>query len=374
MIYKIGKQKKYKNYSYTFTNEIVFRGHPDKVCDQIAAAIVDEYYKYDKNVRAGIEVVGGKGKLFITGELTSSVELSIEKIAKRVLRDCGYNSNLEIIVNISKQSSNINQGVDKGETLGAGDQGVMFGYATNETSFLLPKAMLILQDFAKAYDEIRKENSNVFYSDGKAQITGEYDENDNLLQITTFNVSYQNCETKRQTTDALLLDKIISICDYYKIPLCNVIINNTGKFKIGGFEADSGLTGRKIVVDTYQGFCKVGGGNLNGKDFTKVDVTGTYAARELATLILRTNQKKNHIVETQLSYIIGNELPSSINIKVNGKYISYEQANNLLENIMRKNNCKSLYEFYSVDNIIKRLTQNVCLEENAKFGHIYAYH
>ena len=113
MIYEIGKQKKHKNYSYTFTNEIVFRGHPDKVCDQIAAAIVDEYYKYDKNVRAGIEVVGGKGKLFITGELTSSVELDIEKIVKRVLKDCGYNSNLEIIINISKQSSNINQGVDK---------------------------------------------------------------------------------------------------------------------------------------------------------------------------------------------------------------------------------------------------------------------
>ena len=162
-----------------FSNEIVFRGHPDKCCDQISAAILKECVKQDKNTRAGIEVTGGKGKIFITGEVTTNAKINVKKIAKRVLKDVGYSTKYKIIDNLGKQSADIAQGVDVG---GAGDQGMMFGYACNDTDKLLPTAMVILQEFAHNYDLLRQCDSR-FLPDGKAQITGLYDDDFKLVSI-----------------------------------------------------------------------------------------------------------------------------------------------------------------------------------------------
>lgn len=293
-----------------FSNEIVFRGHPDKVCDQIAAAILRAYMDKDRDVRAGIEVVGGKGKIFITGEVTSTAAVDIESITKRVLKSVGYNPlKYEIIVNIGKQSENISRGVNIG---GAGDQGMMFGYACDDTPELLPTAMVILQLFAKGYDEMRQHSPDLFYPDGKAQITGYYDDNFKLTKIKTFTISYQNCEKEREKTDYKVKQLAEFICYAYGIEVEQYLINPTSKFQIGGFEADSGLTGRKIVVDAYQSFANVGGGSWNGKDPSKVDFSASMKAREIAKDIL----KKKHLrwCEVQLSYAIGVDKPLGIYI------------------------------------------------------------
>lgn len=333
-----------------YSNEIVFRGHPDKVCDQISGAILNECLKYDKNSRVGVEVVGGKNKVFITGEITTNAEINIEKIAKRVLKDAGYNQDCyEIINNIGLQSLDISQGVDNG---GAGDQGMMFGYACNDTDNLLPTAMVILQEFAEAYDLLRR-NDNRFLSDGKAQITGEYDENFKLLRIKTFTISYQNLETEREETDKIIKSIAGSIADYYGVSVEQFLINPTGKFLIGGFEGDAGLTGRKIVVDAYQSFANVGGGCMNGKDPSKVDFSGAYKAREIAIRYLKEYDLK--WCEVQLSYAIGKAEPLAIYIDSNIGNIKPTQK---------------LYEECKPRNIIKDLKLlNLNFEEQAKFGH-----
>ena len=266
-----------------YSNEIVFRGHPDKVCDQISDALLDAYLKEDINSRCGIEVMGGKGKIFITGEVTSKGNVNVEKIVNRVLADVGYNNKYEIINNLGKQSENIALGTND-EVGGAGDQGMMFGYACNDTEELLPTAMVILQKLSMWYDEERKK-CKYLLPDGKAQITGCYDNNMKLQKIKTFTISYQNDELHRKITDKLIKDKCIEICDKYNIEIEKFLINPTGKFLIGGFDGDAGLTGRKIVVDTYHSFAKVGGGAFSGKDPSKVDRSGAYKAREIAKKI-----------------------------------------------------------------------------------------
>ncbi|MBQ1826334.1 MAG: methionine adenosyltransferase, partial [Erysipelotrichaceae bacterium] len=185
-----------------FSNEIVFRGHPDKVCDQISAAILDECLRQDRNSRCGIETVGGKGKIFITGEITTKAHFSAQEIARRVLRDIGYPDDYEIIDNIGKQSADIALGTND-EVAGAGDQGMMFGYACNDTKELLPVAMVILQRLAEKYDELVHTHKD-FYPDGKAQITGIYDDDFNLVKIKDFTISYNNSETNREETDAII--------------------------------------------------------------------------------------------------------------------------------------------------------------------------
>ena len=240
-----------------YSNEIVFRSHPDKVADQIAAAILQECMSQDKNTRAGIEVAGGKGKIILTGEITTKAKFNVKNIVKAVLTDVGYSTKYKIINNLGVQSPDIAQGVDVG---GAGDQGMMFGYACNEPKQYLPKAMVILQRFAKWYDLVRWAQPWLFYPDGKAQITGVYDENFKLLRIKTFLVSYQNPENNRATSDKLIKRAINRICEGFGVKVEQILINPTGKFLIGGFDGDAGLTGRKIVVDAYQSFANVGGG------------------------------------------------------------------------------------------------------------------
>ena len=337
-----------------FSSEIVFRGHPDKVCDQIAGAILRECVKQDKNTHAGIEVCGGKGIVFITGELTTNAIISVETIAKKVLRNVGYDyENYKIINNIGMQSPDINQGVSLGKTkIGAGDQGMMFGYACNETKKYLPKAMVILQEFARAYDKLRKEDS-AFLPDGKAQITGIYNEDFNLVSIDTFLVSYQNTEIDRKRTDNIIKLLALNICNKYKVGVNKFLINPTGRFLIGGFEGDAGLTGRKIVVDAYQGFANVGGGNQNGKDVSKVDFSATHKAREIAKRYLIDKNLK--WCEVQLSYAIGVEEPVAIYIDSN------------IGNIEPP---KSLYKECTPYRIIKDLDLlNIDYEKLAQFGH-----
>ncbi len=239
-----------------YSNEIVFRGHPDKVADQISDAILDEYLKQDPYTRAGIETVGGKKKIFITGEVTTKANINVSEIARKVLIDVGYSNDYEIIDNIGKQSPDIAQGVDVG---GAGDNGMMFGYACDATSVLLPKAQVILQELSRKYDNLRKLN-NDFLPDGKAQITGYYNDEFNLTKIKTFTICYQNTEINREETDQIIKNIALDICKKHNVEVEEFLINPTGKFLIGGFEGDAGLTGRKIVVDSYQSFANVGGG------------------------------------------------------------------------------------------------------------------
>ena len=334
-----------------YSNEIVFRGHPDKVCDQISDALLDAYLKEDKHSRCGIEVMGGKGKIFITGEVTSKAQINIKNIVNRVLKDIGYKKDYEIINNLGLQSEDIALGTND-EIGGAGDQGMMFGYACDDTEEMLPLAQVILQKLSMWYDAKRKECQYLF-PDGKAQITGYYDENMKLKKIKYFTVSYQNDEKHRDYTDDLIKEKCIEICQKYNIEIEKFLINPTGKFEIGGFDGDAGLTGRKIVVDSYHSFAKVGGGAFSGKDPSKVDRSGAYKAREIAKEYLKKHNLK--WCQVQISYAIGLEKPLAI-------YIDSDKGN-----IEVKEN---LYDECTPKNIIKDLNLlNISYEKKARFGH-----
>ena len=333
-----------------FSNEIVFRGHPDKVCDQISDAILDECLKQDKYSRVAVETMGGKGKVFVTGEITTNAILDIEKIVKCTLNEVGYDSSkYEVVDNIGKQSSDIALGVDTG---GAGDQGMMFGYACNDTEELLPTAQVILQKLSKNYDVLTRMNNN-FLPDGKAQITGYYNDDFKLVRIKTFTISYQNKEIERSYTDGILKNIAINICNEYGIEVEEFLINPTGKFLIGGFEGDAGLTGRKIVVDTYHSFANVGGGAFSGKDPTKVDRSAAYKARQIAKRYLREFNLK--WCEVQLSYAIGVAEPLAV-------YIDSDKGN--------ISPAKKLYEECKPLNIINDLNlRQPIYKDTAKYGH-----
>lgn len=335
-----------------YSNEIVFRGHPDKVCDQISDALLDAYLEKDKNARCGIEVMGGKGKIFITGEVTSSAEVDVQNVVKRVLKDVGYETNYEIINNLGKQSHDIALGTND-EVGGAGDNGMMFGYACRDTEEMLPLAMVILQKLSMTYDTLRQ-NDKRFLPDGKAQITGEYTSEGKLAGIKTFTICYQNTEQEREKTDEIIIRICNEICAKYNIKVEKYLINPTGKFLIGGFSGDAGLTGRKIVVDSYHSFASVGGGAFSGKDPTKVDRSGAYKAREIAKKVLSRHPEFDNCV-VQLSYAIGVEKPLAIYIRANNKDLEVPE---------------SLYEECTPKNIIKDLNlKNICYEEKARFGH-----
>lgn len=339
---------------HLYSNEIVFRGHPDKVADQISAALLGWCMIRDPKTRAGIEVLGGKGIIVVSGEVTTNAvfdESVVKAVVCETLESIGYDyTKYKVIDNIGKQSPDIAMGVDTG---GAGDQGMMFGYACRDTAEYLPTAMVILQKFARAYDELRKEYPKLLYPDGKAQITGYY-EGRELKKIKTFLCSYQNAETRRNYTDTLIKILIKKIADEHGIEIEQILLNPTGKFLIGGFEGDAGLTGRKIVVDAYQSFANVGGGCMNGKDPTKVDFSAAHKARAIAKDILDRNPAVDWC-EVQLSYAIGKDTPLAI-------YIS--------TNIGDIKPSKNLYEECTPKRIIHDLgLTDVDFEELAKFGH-----
>ena len=335
-----------------YSNEIVFRGHPDKVCDQISDALLTEYLKGDENSRCGIEVAGGKGVIFITGEVTSKADVNVKEVVERTLFDIGYQDEMEIIDNIGHQSPDIALGVDVD---GAGDQGMMFGYAINHkrNSFMVPVAMSILQDLAISYDNWVHSYPNIFKPDGKAQITGWYDDNFNLVSIKDFVVSYNVEEKNREYGDNLIKEAINQILYEYEIYVENIIINPTGKFEIGGFEADAGLTGRKIVCDSYHSFAPVGGGAFSGKDPTKVDRSGAYKARELA--IRFTDEHDLDWCTVQLSYAIGIDRPMAIYVNSNKGFIPVDE---------------SIYDECKPRNIIKHFDlKHFDYTTTSRFGH-----
>ena len=318
-----------------YSNEIVFRGHPDKVCDQISDALLDKYLKGDKNSRCGIEVAGGKHAIYVTGEVTSKSKVDVNLVVRKVLREVGYNKSYYIINDLGVQSSDIALGTNN-EVMGAGDQGQMFGYACNDTKEYLPTAQVILQKLSREYDKLRLRD-NRFKSDGKAQITGYYEGN-KLTRIKTFTISYQNIELDRKETDNIIKNMVINICNEYNIEVEEFLINPTGRFEIGGFDGDAGLTGRKILVDNYQSFSKVGGGAFSGKDPTKVDRSGAYKARQIAVRYLK--KYKLEWCSVQLCYAIGIEKPLSIYIDSNIGEIKVDD--NLYEECKPRNIIKDL--------------------------------
>ena len=348
-----------------YSNEIVFRGHPDKVCDQISDALLDAFLSGDSSSRCGIEVMGGKGRIFITGEVTSATKVDIEAVVMRVLKEVGYINgdnaenltpsgtlaDFEIVNNLGVQSQDIALGTND-EVGGAGDQGMMFGFACDDNAEYKPTAMVIMQEFSKFYDELRQKDSR-FLADGKTQLTGEYDDNMRLVKIKDWTISYQNTETNRAETDQILIDKAREIAGKYGVEVEKFLVNPTGKFLIGGFMGDAGLTGRKIVVDSYQSFAPVGGGAFSGKDPSKVDRSAAYKAREIAVDYLK--RYNLHSCEVQLSYAIGIAEPLAIYINGDGKSITPDPE---------------LYAACTPKNIIKDLDLlHKKYEDTAKFGH-----
>ena len=313
--------------NYLFTSESVTSGHPDKVCDYISDSILDAALKEDKNSRVACETSISKDTLFIFGEISTKANLDYEKIAKDALRKIGYSTkgsgfdvdNCKVIIGIQKQSSDIAQGVnssyDNSDTLGAGDQGIMFGFACDETKELMPLPISLAHRLAKRLEEARKTNIlDYLMPDGKTQVTIEYE--DNLpKRIDTIVISTQHKDTVsiEQLREDVYNTIIVPIVPENMMDdNTKIFINPTGRFVIGGPESDSGLTGRKIIVDTYGGYARHGGGAFSGKDPTKVDRSAAYMARYVAKNIVKAGLAKK--CEIQLSYAIGVSKPVSIYI------------------------------------------------------------
>ena len=319
-----------------FTSESVTEGHPDKLCDYISDSILDAYLEKDEYARVACETVAGKGEILITGEITSSAQIDIEKIVRVAIKDIGYdNENLDIDyrtckihINISKQSPDIALGVDKAletkevkelETEGAGDQGIMFGFACDETKELMPLPIFLAHSLAKRLAYVRKENIiNYLRPDGKVQVTVEYEDN-KPIRVDTIVISTQhNADIDLDKLKGDIREKVID-----EIVPTNLLddntkyfINPTGRFVIGGPLGDSGLTGRKIIVDTYGGYSRHGGGAFSGKDATKVDRSASYMARFIAKNIVANKLAKK--CEIQISYAIGVATPVSIYVDTFG--------------------------------------------------------
>lgn len=328
-----------------FTSESVTEGHPDKLCDYISDSILDECLKQDKNSRVAAETVAGKGEIYVTGEITTAADIDIESIVRNAIKEIGYDNSktdidyrtCKITINMSKQSPDIALGVDKSyeakmseeknnkedsdaiKSEGAGDQGLMFGFACDETENYMPLPIYLAHALSKKLTSVRKNNEiRGLRPDGKVQVTVEYEENTPIridaIVVSTQHEADKDIETLRKeikekvimpTIPETLLD---SKTKYY--------INPTGRFVIGGPLGDSGLTGRKIIVDTYGGYSRHGGGAFSGKDPTKVDRSASYMARFLAKNVVANGYA--HKCEIQLSYAIGVAEPISIYVETFG--------------------------------------------------------
>jgi S-adenosylmethionine synthetase len=297
----------------TYTVESVTSGHPDKMCDQISDAILDACLSQDRKSRVAIECLGAHGLLVVGGEVTTNALFNAASIARKVYKQAGYNGKLKIITDIIQQSQDISQGVDTG---GAGDQGIMYGYATDETPEYLPLGVVLVHKLAQGLENLRKEKEiNWLRPDGKTQITMQNG------QIETVLVSCQHDEqVKQKEIKQTLIKKLIKPI-IGNLSGIQVLVNPTGKFVTGGFEADTGLTGRKIMVDTYGGLIPHGGGCFSGKDPTKVDRSGAYMARFVAKNVVASGLAKKCLVS--VSYAIGKAEPLMVEaVGENGKNLS----------------------------------------------------
>ena len=320
-----------------FTSESVTEGHPDKLCDQISDAVLDAIIEQDPDAHVACEVTATTGMVHVMGEISTSCYVDINQIARNVVNDIGYDNaqsgfngnTCAVLTSIDSQSPDIAQGVNAsyevrdGESdalnqIGAGDQGIMFGYACDETPELMPLAISLAHKLAKRLTEVRK-NGTLKYlrPDGKTQVTVEYDD-DKITRIDTVPISTQHdedvsLETIRKDLVKYVIEPIIPT-ELYKDT--RILVNPTGRFVVGGPVGDSGLTGRKIIVDTYGGFSRHGGGAFSGKDPTKVDRSAAYAARYVAKNIVGAGLAKK--CELQLSYAIGVAKPISVMVDTFG--------------------------------------------------------
>lgn len=320
-----------------FTSESVTEGHPDKLCDQISDAVLDAIIEQDPDAHVACEVTATTGMVHVMGEISTSCYVDINQIARNVVNDIGYDNaqsgfngnTCAVLTSIDSQSPDIAQGVnasyevrdgksDALNQIGAGDQGIMFGYACDETPELMPLAISLAHKLAKRLTEVRK-NGTLKYlrPDGKTQVTVEYDD-DKITLIDTVLISTQHdedvsLETIRKDLVKYVIEPIIP-AELYKDT--RILVNPTGRFVVGGPVGDSGLTGRKIIVDTYGGFSRHGGGAFSGKDPTKVDRSAAYAARYVAKNIVGAGLAKK--CELQLSYAIGVAKPISVMVDTFG--------------------------------------------------------
>ena len=326
---------------YLFTSESVTEGHPDKICDQISDAVLDALLAQDPMSRVACETAITTGLVLVMGEVTTNGYVDIQKTVRDTIREIGYDhseygfdaNTCGVIVALDEQSKDIAMGVDKAleartndltdeqiEAIGAGDQGMMFGFASNETEELMPYPISLAHKLTKKLSEVRKNGTLPYLRpDGKAQVTVEYDEAGKPLHLNAVVLSTQHGEDvsqeqihadiKKYVFDAVLPNELVD--EHTKF-----YINPTGRFVTGGPNGDSGLTGRKIIVDTYGGYARHGGGAFSGKDCTKVDRSAAYAARYVAKNIVAAGLADK--CEVQLSYAIGVAVPTSINVETFG--------------------------------------------------------
>jgi S-adenosylmethionine synthetase len=333
--------------SFLFTSESVTEGHPDKVCDQISDAFLDEYLRQDPDSRVAIETMATTGFVAVAGEVTSKAKFdkkAQEELVRKVIREIGYDkpelefdaNTCEIMLRLHSQSPDISQGItatdDKDQ--GAGDQGLMFGYATNETEELMPMPIILAHKLTKKLAEVRKSNELSWVRpDGKSQVSVEY-ENGKPKKIETIVISTQHAPnvSNDEITNSLIEKVVKPVCGDLWNNEINVHINPTGKFEIGGPHGDAGLTGRKIIVDTYGGQGRHGGGAFSGKDPSKVDRSACYMCRYIAKNIVAAGLAEK--CEVQVAYAIGVADPVSLLVNTfdTGKIPEED-----VENIVRKN-------------------------------------
>ena len=320
--------------SYLYTSESVSEGHPDKIADQISDSIIDNFLAFDNSAKVACETLVTTGQVILAGEVKSNVYLDLQSIARNVIKDIGYNkseylfdgNSCGILSYIHEQSEDINRGVEKNnrEDQGAGDQGIMFGYACNETENFIPLALDLSHIILKELAELRKENKEITYlrPDSKSQVTVEYSEDNKPQKIKTIVISTQHDEFDKEEVmlskikndiHSILIPRILKKYPKY-IEFFNdeieYFINPTGKFVIGGPHGDTGLTGRKIIVDTYGGKGAHGGGAFSGKDPSKVDRSAAYAARHVAKNLVAAEVCNECLV--QISYAIGISKPIGV--------------------------------------------------------------
>jgi S-adenosylmethionine synthetase len=345
------------------TSESVFSGHPDKVCDQISDAILDAILEQDKNARVAVETAIKDDLVFVFGEVTTNAKVDYAHIAKEKLKEIGYEDEFVVMEKISKQSADIALGVNSTESheQGAGDQGIMFGYACNETQEFMPLPIMLANQISKEMDKIRKEKySHIFGPDGKCQVSVAY-KNGRPKKVQTIVVSAQTKPwIKKELYEDLIINEVLTkVFDFDTIVEADVLINPTGEFVIGGPQADSGLTGRKIIVDTYGGYARHGGGAFSGKDVSKVDRSAAYYARYVAKAVVGAGLATH--CEVHLSYAIGIANPVSVLVNTFDTGVTSDEEIQALVNYVFDFRPESIRKELNLD--------KVKFQELAKYGH-----